>query len=80
MAMELKQAANTEHRKRFHLLRRLNRASRHAQELAELCEGCVRCDARTKLEVQAYQLWMSGNVEFEKQGWQEALDAYGQCQ
>ncbi len=80
MAMELKQAANTEVRKRFHLLRRLNRAGKYARELAELCEGCVRCDARTKLEVHAYQLWMSGNIQFEKQCWQEALSAYGQCQ
>ena len=50
MSMELKQAANTEPRKRFHLLRRLKRAFKHASELSKLCEGCVRCDARTRLE------------------------------
>ena len=78
--MELKQAANTEPRKRFHLLCRLTRAGKHAKELIEMCEACVRCDARTKLEAQAYQSWITGNIEFERQRWQEALDAFGQCQ
>ena len=50
--MELKQATNTEPRKRFHLLRRLNRAKIHASQLSKLCEECSRCDARTRLEAQ----------------------------
>ena len=29
---------------------------------------------------QAYLLWMVGNVKFEQQNWQEALDAFGQSQ
>ena len=29
---------------------------------------------------QAYSSWMVGNVKFEQQKWQEALDAFGQCQ
>lgn len=52
MSMELKQAVNTEPRKRFHLLRRLKRAGKHASELSRLCEECERCDARTRLEAQ----------------------------
>ena len=48
----MKQAANTEHRKRFHLMRRLQRAVKHASELVQLCEGSERCDARTRLEAQ----------------------------
>ena len=52
LGMELKQAANTEHRKRFHLLRRLQRSVKHAGELLQLCEGSERCDARTRLEAQ----------------------------
>ena len=52
LGMELKQAANTEHRKRFHLMRRLQRAVKHASELVQLCEGSERCDARTRLEAQ----------------------------
>ena len=52
LGMELKQAANTEHRKRFHLMRRLQRTFKHASELIQLCEGSERCDARTRLEAQ----------------------------
>ena len=52
LGMELKQAANTEHRKRFHLMRRLQRAIKHANELVQLCDGSERCDARTRLEAQ----------------------------
>ena len=52
MSMELKQAANTEPRKKFHLLRRLKHAGKHATELSRLCEECARCDARTRLEAQ----------------------------
>jgi hypothetical protein len=52
LGMELKQAANTEHRKRFHLMRRLQRAVKHASELVQLCERSERCDARTRLEAQ----------------------------
>ena len=50
--MELKQDTNTEPRKRFHLLRRLNKAAKHAKDLMKLCEECERCDARTRLEAQ----------------------------
>ena len=52
LGMELKQEANTEPRKRFHLLRRLNKAHKHALHLLKLCEECPRCDARTRLEAQ----------------------------
>ena len=76
--MEIKQAANTEPRKRFHMLRRLNRSIKHSSELLQLCEQCERCDARTRLEAQAYSAWIVGNVRFEQQKWQEALDAFGQ--
>lgn len=50
-AMQLKQEANTEPRKRFHLLSRLRKAVKHAEELERLCES-NRVDARTKLEAQ----------------------------
>lgn len=78
--MELKQDTNQEPRKRFHLLRRLSKATKHANELLMLCEECERCDARTRLEAQAYSSWMAGNMKFEQQNWQEALDAFGQSQ
>lgn len=50
-AMQLKQEANTEPRKRFHLVGRLRKASKIANELETLCES-TKCDARTKLEAQ----------------------------
>ena len=49
--MQLKSEANTEPRKRFHMMSRLKKAVVHAQTLAELCEN-DKCDARTKLEAQ----------------------------
>ena len=50
-AMQLKQEANTEPRKRFHLTSRLRKAVKHALQLERLCES-ERVDARTKLEAQ----------------------------
>ena len=50
-AMELKLLANTEPRKRFHLVRRLRKAAHYAGELETLCQS-EKCDARTKLEAQ----------------------------
>ena len=76
----LSQASNTEQRKKFHLLRRLHKANKHAKELLSLCEEIGCCDARTKLEVQAYADWINGNVLFEQQNWQQALDSFGNSQ
>ena len=50
-AMQLKSEANTEPRKRFHMLSRLRKALQHADLLVKLCES-NKCDARTKLEAQ----------------------------
>lgn len=50
-AMQLKQEANTELRKRFHLLARLRKAAKHGEKLEKLCES-QRVDAKTKLEAQ----------------------------
>jgi len=44
--------ANTEPRKKFHLLNRLRKAVKHAEQLETLCNNQKTCDARTKLEVQ----------------------------
>ncbi|MEQ2194451.1 hypothetical protein XENOCAPTIV_029536, partial [Xenoophorus captivus] len=51
-AMQLKQEANTEPRKKFHLLARLRKAAKHSEKLEKLCES-PRVDAKTKLEAQA---------------------------
>lgn len=51
-AMQLKSESNTEPRKKFHLLNRLRKAVKHAEQLETLCNQHKSCDARTKLEVQ----------------------------
>lgn len=48
--------SNTEPRKKFHLLGRLRKAVKHAEQLELLCNQQKACDARTKLEVQVNQL------------------------
>lgn len=63
-AMQLKQEANTEPRKRFHLLSRLRKAAKHSENLEKLCES-PRVDAKTKLEAQVWTretLQMKWNV------------------
>ncbi|XP_054313446.2 signal recognition particle subunit SRP68 [Pongo pygmaeus] len=77
-AMQLKQEANTEPRKRFHLLSRLRKAVKHAEELERLCES-NRVDAKTKLEAQAYTAYLSGMLRFEHQEWKAAIEAFNKC-
>lgn len=77
-AMQLKQEANTEPRKRFHLLSRLRKAVKHAEELERLCES-QRVDAKTKLEAQAYTAYLSGMLRFEHQEWKSAIEAFNKC-
>ncbi|XP_017864181.1 PREDICTED: signal recognition particle subunit SRP68 [Drosophila arizonae] len=70
-AMQLKQEANTEPRKRFHLINKLRRACFYALQLQELC-NTEAFDARTKLECEAYVAWMHGTLHFELQLWKSA--------
>ena len=63
-AMELKLRANTEPRKKFHMIRKLSKAAKYAEELMKLSEMEI-VDARTKLEAQAYSSWMTANLKFE---------------
>ncbi|XP_035258809.1 signal recognition particle subunit SRP68 isoform X2 [Anguilla anguilla] len=77
-AMQLKQEANTEPRKRFHLLSRLRKAAKHGEHLGRLCES-HRVDAKTKLEAQAYTSYLSGMVQFELQQWKAAMEAFNKC-
>ncbi|XP_071952925.1 signal recognition particle subunit SRP68-like isoform X2 [Antedon mediterranea] len=74
-AMQLKQEANTEPRKRFHLTARLCKAVKYAEEL-ELLSRSAKCDARSKLEAQAYHAWMRGTLLFEREKWQESIEAF----
>lgn len=74
-AMDLKQEANTEPRKRFHLIRKLRRAVVHTKELEELTNDEMnKCDAKTKLETQAYSAYMNGILYFETEDWSKASE------
>ncbi|XP_077300092.1 signal recognition particle 68 isoform X2 [Arctopsyche grandis] len=72
-AMQLRQESNTEPRKRFHLVSRLRKACVYALQLQELCDS-PHCDARTKLEAQAYVAWIHGSLHFELQLWKPAAE------
>lgn len=72
-AMQLRQEANTERRKRFHLISRLRKSTKYALQLQKLCES-DKCDARTKLEAQAYVAWIHGSLHFELQLWKNAME------
>jgi signal recognition particle subunit SRP68 len=72
-AMQLRQESNTEPRKKFHLIQKLRKACVYALQLEELCQQ-ERCDARTKLESQAYVAWIQGNLQFELQIWLKATE------
>ena len=74
-AMQLKQEASTEQRKKFRLLNRLKKAVRFAKELEKLSET-IKCDARTKLEAQGYANLMNGQLHFEYQKWNESLNFF----
>lgn len=77
LAMQLKQEANSEPRKRFHLMERLRKAVKHAAELAVF--GDALGDARTKLETQAYHAWMDGTLSFEMEQWENALQSFNRA-
>ncbi|XP_046550007.1 signal recognition particle subunit SRP68-like [Haliotis rubra] len=74
-AMQLQSEANTEPRKRFHLMSRLKKSVQHADELNALSES-PKCDARTKLECQAYNAWIKGSLYFESSSWENAMEQY----
>jgi len=78
-SMQLKQEANTETRKKFHVMSRLRKAVQHTQELETLCLT-DKCDARTNLEAQAYAAWMKGALLFEMQDWTSAIEQYRKAQ
>ena len=73
--MQLKSEANTEPRKRWHLLSRLRKAVSHSEEFSKLCES-DRVDARTKLEAQAYCSWMKASLQFELCEWTSSIELF----
>ncbi|CAG4980185.1 signal recognition particle subunit SRP68 [Colias croceus] len=79
-AMQLRQEANTEPRKKFHLVSRLKKACSHAHMLLQLCEQSGVCDARTQLEAGAYAAWLSGALLVELQQWRPAAESLKRAQ
>jgi len=73
-AMQLKFETNTEPRKRYHMVNRLRKAEKEAAKLEKTAMEAERCDARTKLEAQAYRAWIAGALKFETQEWSAATE------
>ena len=78
--MELKQEANTETRKRIHLVSRLKKALQYAEKLQALAKESTRLDERTKLEVEAYVSFIFASFHFEMQHWEEAMKNFTSAQ
>ena len=66
-AMQLKFEMNTEPRKKYHMINRLRKAQKESGKLKELVMSAEQCNARAKLESQAYHAWISGLLSFELQ-------------
>lgn len=64
-AMQLRQEANTELRKKFHLVAKLRKSCSYALQLQELASASTRLDAKTKLEIEAYVACQHGYLHFE---------------
>lgn len=70
--MQLKFESNTDPRKKFHMINRLRKARKYAEQLEAVCAASDKVDARTKLETQAYSCWLGGTLCFETGKWAEA--------
>ncbi|KFD67021.1 hypothetical protein M514_07204 [Trichuris suis] len=75
-AMQLKQEAAPDNRKRFHLLRKMRTAVRSCHNLEKICKEMGNLDAATKLEVGAYSSWMQGCLHFEARMWANAAECF----
>lgn len=78
-AMQLRLEANTEPRKKFHLISRLRKATKYALLLQQLCEN-PKFDSRTKLEAEGYVAWIHGTLHFELQLWSSAIEYFKKAQ
>ncbi|KAM7542388.1 hypothetical protein Aperf_G00000015592 [Anoplocephala perfoliata] len=73
-AMQLRSEANSEHRKKFHMISRLRKAAKYGQLLNEIMNAVTCCGAQTKLELTAYIQWINGLFLFEQQEWAKAKE------
>lgn len=75
--MQLKEESKTDDRKKFHMLSRLKKAYKYAEELKALVgSDGVLCDERTELEVTAYAAWMEATLRLELQSWDAAIEQF----
>ena len=70
--MQLKFESNSDPRKKFHMINRLRKARKYAEQLESVCADSDKVDARTKLETQAYSCWLGGTLCFETSKWSDA--------
>lgn len=74
-AMQLKQETSEHPRRRYHLVRRLKKASEHAQRFKKLVHDPESpCTERTKEEATAYAAYITGLYEVERESWEAAKD------
>lgn len=74
-AMQLKQEVSDQPRRRFHLVRRLKKATEHAQRFEKLCHDPESpCSERTKQESVAYAAYITGLYELERGNWIQSKD------
>lgn len=79
-AMQLKQEITECPRKRFHLVRRLEKAAQHATRFEKLCHDPESpCTERTKKEATAYANYMNGLFKMEREDWAGAKEAFYNC-
>jgi len=62
---------------RLHSIGRFSKAVNWAQMLESVCK--VHADARTQLEAEAYEAFLSGTYLLEKEEWSEALAKFMRC-
>ncbi|GMR59671.1 hypothetical protein PMAYCL1PPCAC_29866 [Pristionchus mayeri] len=65
---------NPTSRQRHAMRNSLKKAVQHVATLENLVKASPRCDAPTKLECQAYSLWLKGIVAFELREWSSASE------
>ncbi|CAJ0929826.1 unnamed protein product, partial [Mesorhabditis belari] len=65
---------NPQSRRRQGMMMNLKRALHHATQMEALVRNSPRCDAPTKLEAQAYLVYLAGMVKFEAKQWVEARE------
>lgn len=74
-AQALKFEANSEHRKKFHSIRKFRKALVYSSNLESLCnDEPTLCDLRSKLESQAYNAFLHGMFYFEISQWSKSSE------